>query len=240
MPRMASCRATGIPSLHAFRMRAHRSRRRRRCPRRRHHLPHFSSSAGDVASGGGRAAYRSWHGGCFVCVTIAYERLSGLDEAFLAFETQSAYMHVAVTAIFATGPLSGASGGVALHRIRRHVESRLDRLPRFRQRLAFVPLVRRACWVDDARFDLAYHVRHVSLPRPGTDEQLRQRSAEILERQLSRDRPLWEIWVIEGLADDRFALVVKVHHCIVDGVGGVGVLANLLSLDAAEPDAPTR
>src|SRR5215831_14663187 len=163
MPRMGSGGATGIPSARARPLRAHGTgggagarvegitcRIFLRRPRRPPWKP------GHARTGRGMSV-------ALLCVAIAYERLSGLDEAFLAFETPSAYMHVAVTAIFATGPLSVASGGVDLQRVRRHVESRLDRLPRFRQRLAFVPLVRRACWVDDTRFDLAYHVRHASL-----------------------------------------------------------------------------
>jgi WS/DGAT/MGAT family acyltransferase len=170
-----------------------------------------------------------------------YERLSGLDEAFLAFETPSAYMHVAATAIFDAAPLRDEAGGLDIARIRRHVASRLGRLPRFRQRLAFVPVVQDAIWVDDERFDLAHHVRHASLPRPGSDAQLRARCAEILERPLDRKRPLWEVWLIEGLADDAAALVAKVHHCIVDGIAGVGVLANLLSLEPRDtPDPPDQ
>src|SRR5262245_26332112 len=89
----------------------------------------------------------------------AYERLSGLDEAFLAFESPTAYMHVAATAIFDAGPLRTESGGIDLARIRRHVAARLPQLPRFRQRLHFIPLTQDAIWVDDERFDLACHVR---------------------------------------------------------------------------------
>jgi diacylglycerol O-acyltransferase / wax synthase len=164
-----------------------------------------------------------------------YERLSGLDESFLGFETPNAYMHVAVTAIFEPGRLTTANGGVAIEPIRAHVESRLPSLPRFRQRLLHVPFVGDAIWVDDDRFDLAYHVRHASLPQPGTTEQLQARCAELLERPLNRQRPLWEIWVVEGLAGGAFALVVKVHHCIVDGIAGIGMLAALLDVDAAMP-----
>jgi diacylglycerol O-acyltransferase len=174
-------------------------------------------------------------------MAATYERLSGLDEAFLAFETPSAYMHVAATAVFDAAPLRTDAGGIDMGRIRQHVVTRLARLPRFRQRLAFVPVVQDAVWVDDQAFDLAYHVRHASLPRPGSDAQLRDRCAEILERPLNRNRPLWELWVIEGLTDDAFALIAKVHHCIVDGIAGVGVLANLLSLapdECEEPPAP--
>ena len=170
-----------------------------------------------------------------------YERLSGLDECFLGFETANAYMHVAVTAIFEPGPLTTPQGGVSIDRIRAHVESRLPSLPRFRQRLLHVPFVGDAIWVDDERFDLAYHVRHASLPQPGTTEQLQARCAELLERPLNRQHPLWEVWVVEGLAGGGFALVVKVHHCIVDGIAGIGMLAALLDVDASMPrtSAPT-
>jgi len=161
----------------------------------------------------------------------SYERLSGLDACFLGFETPTAYMHVAVTALFERGPLSTPSGGVDIARIRAHVASRLPALPRFRQRLLHVPIVLDPIWVDDDRFDLAYHVRHASLPQPGTVAQLQERCAELLERQLNRQRPLWELWVIEGLADGGFALVVKVHHCIVDGIAGIGMLAALLDVE---------
>jgi WS/DGAT/MGAT family acyltransferase len=92
-----------------------------------------------------------------------------------------------------------------------------------------VPVVNGEVWVDDARFDLDYHVRHASLPRPGTDEQLRDRCAEILERPLHRGHPLWEAWIIEGLAHDRMAVLFKVHHCMVDGLAGIHILATLLS-----------
>ncbi len=162
----------------------------------------------------------------------SYERLSGLDELFLGFETGNAYMHVAVTAVFERGPLCKPGGGVDIERLRQHVATRLPGLPRFRQRIGHLPLVRDAVWIDDDRFDLVHHVRHASLPRPGSSGQLRQRCAEILERPLNRQRPLWEMWVIEGLADDAFALVVKVHHCVVDGIAGIGVLATLLDVEA--------
>lgn len=165
-----------------------------------------------------------------------YERLSGLDEAFLGFETANAYMHVAVTAVFDAGPLRTPSGGIDRERIHRHIASRLPGLPRFRQRLEYIPLTQDAVWVDDEHFDLKYHVRHTSLPRPGNNAQLQECCAEILERPLNRSRPLWEAWVVEGVGDDGFALIVKVHHCIVDGIAGIGMLIALL--DPMPVDAP--
>jgi diacylglycerol O-acyltransferase / wax synthase len=171
-------------------------------------------------------------------VEPGYERLSRLDESFLSFETANTPMHIALTGIFSAGDLATANGGVDAARIRAHVASRLHLVPRYRQRLHVVPMLRDTVWVDDDAFDLGYHVRHTSLPRPGSEAQLRTRSAEILERPLDRRRPLWEMWVIEGLEGGRFALIFKVHHCMVDGVGGVALLVNLLT---AEPlrDVPT-
>lgn len=165
-----------------------------------------------------------------------YERLSGLDEAFLGFETANAHMHVAVTAVLDAGPLRTPSGGIDKERVHRHIASRLPALPRFRQRLEYIPFTQDAVWVDDERFDLKYHLRHISLPRPGNTAQLKQCAAEILERPLNRSHPLWEAWVVEGVGDDGFALIVKVHHCIVDGIAGIGMLVALL--DPMPVDAP--
>jgi WS/DGAT/MGAT family acyltransferase len=160
-----------------------------------------------------------------------YEKLSVLDEAFLAFETREAYMHVAVTAIFEPASLAKAAGGIEIKRIRSYIASRLHLIPRYRQRLIQVPLSRQPVWVDDHSFDLNYHVRHIALPRPGGERQLQRRCAEILERSLDRGRPLWELWFIEGLTGGRFAMVGKVHHCMVDGIAGVGILAALLGVE---------
>jgi diacylglycerol O-acyltransferase / wax synthase len=163
----------------------------------------------------------------------SYERLSGLDECFLGFETPNAHMHVAVTGVFEGGPLGRAGGGIDVDRIRAHLAERLPLVPRFRQRLQHLPVVRDAVWIDDDCFDLGHHVRHASLPQPGSREQLQQRCAEILEGPLDRRRPLWEAWIVEGLAGGGFALIVKVHHCIVDGVAGIGMLASVLDGDPA-------
>jgi WS/DGAT/MGAT family acyltransferase len=170
-----------------------------------------------------------------------YEKLSVLDEAFLAFETGDAYMHVAVTAVFEPGSLGKPGGGIEIKRIRSYVASRLRLLPRYRQRLAYVPLSRQPVWIDDDSFDLGYHVRHIALPRPGGERQLQRRAAEILERPLDRGRPLWELWFIEGLSAGRFAMIGKVHHCMVDGIAGVGLIAALLGVaPSGEIEKPER
>jgi diacylglycerol O-acyltransferase / wax synthase len=158
-----------------------------------------------------------------------YERLSGLDHAFLHFETQATYMHVALTAIFDAGSLARSGGGIDIERVRAHVASRLHLLPRYRQRLHHVPLTNDPVWVDDDAFELEFHVRHSHLPCPGSDAQLKTLVARILERPLDRKRPLWEMWFVEGLPGGRFAMLCKVHHCMVDGIAGIELLAALLS-----------
>lgn len=165
----------------------------------------------------------------------SYERLSRLDAAFLAFEGDNSPMHVALTLVFQKGPLGRSDGGVDVTKLRRHINARLSRAPRYRQRLRKAKVTGDHLWVDDQDFDIEYHVRHTSLPSPGGEAELKERCAEILERPLNRARPLWEAWIIEGLSEGRFALVCKVHHCMVDGVGGMALLHALLSLDPVEP-----
>jgi len=130
----------------------------------------------------------------------------------------------------------GKGGGIDIELVRHYVASRLPGIPRYRQRLEYIPIENHPVWVDDDHFDLVYHVRHTSLPRPGSDPQLRELCARLLERPLNRSKPLWEIWVVEGLAGGRFALLMKVHHCMVDGLGGVELLAALLQ---PTPETPT-
>jgi len=161
-----------------------------------------------------------------------YEHMSSLDHAFLALEGPTTCMHVAATAVLDAAPLSTPDGGIDTDLIRRYVASRLPAMPRYRQRLAWVPLENRPVWIDDDHFDLDFHVRHSSLPRPGTTAQLQDLCARLLERPLDRRRPLWEVWIIEGLAGGRFALHMKVHHCMVDGIAGVDLMANLFRFDS--------
>lgn len=163
-----------------------------------------------------------------------YERLSALDQTFLAFETRNAPMHVALTGIFEPGSLATQEGGVDIDRIRAHIAARLRFIPRYRQRVVTLPVLNDAIWIDDDAFDLGYHVRHTSLPRPGGERQLQRRCAEILERPLDRGRPLWELWIVEGLEGGRFAMVAKVHHCMVDGIAGIDLLAALLATEPSE------
>ncbi len=168
-------------------------------------------------------------------------RLSGLDQSFLHFETPSAYMHVALTAVFEPGSLSVEDGGIDFASIRSHIASRLHLIPRYRQRLHYTPILGQPYWADDAEFDLEYHVRHSHLPTPGTEVQLKTLVARLLERPLDRARPLWEATFIEGLPGGRFAMVIKVHHCLVDGIAGMDILAALFDpapVTRIEPPRP--
>ena len=178
--------------------------------------------------------------------TYAYERLSAQDSSFLVFEGPTTHMHVGGTSIFEIGPLATPSGGVDIERIRQYIGSRLHFIPRYRQRLAFVPFTNNPVWVDDDRLNLNYHVRHTSLPRPGDETQLKQLTARIISQQLDRGKPLWELWIVEGLEGGRFAMVLKTHHCVVDGVSGVDLMSVLLNpsptdaVESAPPWMPRR
>ena len=169
-----------------------------------------------------------------------YERLSFLDNTFLAMEGPSNPMHVGGTLVFEAGDLAGPEGGVDIDAIRGFIEARLQYVPRYRQRLQWIPIERHPVWVDDAHFDPTYHIRHIALPHPGSEAQLRQMAGRILSQRLDRSKPMWEVWVVEGLADGGFALVSKVHHCMIDGIGGVDLLKVLLapipSDEVGEPD----
>jgi WS/DGAT/MGAT family acyltransferase len=159
-----------------------------------------------------------------------YERLSYLDSSFLALESRSAHMHVGAIAILAAAPLQTSDGGIDKDRIRGLIESKLELIPRYRQRLARVPLEDHPVWVDDEHFNLDYHVRHYSLPRPGSIEQLKDLVGIIVSQQLDRSKPLWEFNIVEGLEGDRFALISKIHHAMIDGIAGVDLMAVLLNL----------
>jgi len=157
-----------------------------------------------------------------------YERLSALDASFLGIEDESCHMHVGGVLIFDAAPLRTPEGAIDIDRIRRAIHSRLHLVPRFRQRLAYVPYERIPIWVDDERFRLAYHVRHTALPHPGDERVLKRLVGRIMSQALDRKRPLWEMWVVEGLDGDRFALVSKTHHCMIDGISGADLMSVIL------------
>ena len=156
--------------------------------------------------------------------------LSPLDAAFLRLESHDAPLHIASVAVF-DGPAPVFEDFVRL------LCSKLPLIPRYRQRVQEVPLwLGRPVWVDDPAFDAAYHVRHTAVPQPGTDAQLQTLCARLLSQPLDRSRPLWESWFVEGLAGGRWALVSKVHHCMVDGIAGTDLLSRVL--DSSPDPAP--
>ncbi|MGK2939493.1 MAG: WS/DGAT/MGAT family O-acyltransferase [Solirubrobacteraceae bacterium] len=165
------------------------------------------------------------------------DRLSGLDTSFLRLEDGRAHMHVASLTVF-DGPAP------AFADLCDHVEGRLDLVPRYRQRIAEVPAQQgRPVWVDDPHFNLRYHLRHTALPHPGGDEELRRLAGRVFAQRLDRDRPLWEIWMVEGLRDGRWAMLSKTHHALVDGVSGVDITTIMYDLDEHPPHratAPSR
>jgi WS/DGAT/MGAT family acyltransferase len=142
------------------------------------------------------------------------DRLSRLDVSFLYLENPATAMHVGTVMIF-----KPAKGGLSLDRLSRHISSRINQVPRYRQRLRQVPgRLANPIWVDDEEFDLSYHVRRSAVPKPGNADQLAELVARLQSRPLDRQRPLWELYVVEGLADGHFALISKVHQALVDGV----------------------
>jgi WS/DGAT/MGAT family acyltransferase len=169
-----------------------------------------------------------------------YERLPVQDGTFLAFEDPNSHMTIGATLVFDASPLAKPDGGIDVERIRAYIESRLHQIPRYRQKLAWVPIEGHPVWVDDDHFQIGYHVRHTALPRPGDERALKRLSARVMSQQLDRGKPLWEAWVAEGLEGGRFALIVKTHHCMTDGIGAVDLVQVLLSAvaDGTIDEAP--
>jgi len=166
-----------------------------------------------------------------------YDRLSAQDNSFLLFETPYVHMHVASTLIFETGPFRTAEGGVDVERFRRATEAILHRVPRYRQKLHWIPGFQHAVWVDDPRFNLDFHIRHTALPKPGSAAQLKRLSARVMSQPLDRRRPLWENWLVEGLdGGDRFALITKIHHCMIDGASGMDLSQIMMSISPEVPE----
>ena len=165
----------------------------------------------------------------------SFERLSQLDRSFLLLETDSAHMHVAALQIFEPGPLVGQDGVLDIERLAAYVQSRLHLIPRYRQRIVETPVERHPVWIDDPTFNIRYHVRHSALPRPGGDAELKSLVGRLVSQQLDRSKPLWEMWVIEGLEHGRFALFCKTHHCMIDGISGVDIMNVLMDTEPRVP-----
>lgn len=154
---------------------------------------------------------------------MANERLTPLDASFLNIESETTHAHVACVMIFA-GPAPSYEEFVE------HLAARVGLVPRYRQRLAPVPLGQgRPVWADDENFDLRFHVRVTALPSPGTETELHVLAGRVFSQPVRRDRPLWEMWLVEGLSDGRFALLSKTHHSMVDGISGMDILSVLFA-----------
>jgi WS/DGAT/MGAT family acyltransferase len=158
------------------------------------------------------------------------ERLSPMDVSFLEQEKRGSHMHIGAVMLFEGPPPTHAE-------LRDHIESRLHLVPRYRQKLVHPRFeMGRPLWVDDPRFHLDYHVRHTALPSPGSIDQLRALTGRIFSQRLDRSKPLWELWLVQGLEGGRFAVVNKTHHALVDGVSGVDITTVLF--DASPTPTP--
>jgi diacylglycerol O-acyltransferase / wax synthase len=151
------------------------------------------------------------------------EWMSAIDSSFLHVENDSTPMHIGGVSIFAGPPPAFAD-------LRAMVERKLDIVPRYRQKVRFVPLgAGPPVWVEDPHFSLTYHLRHTAVPAPGSEADLRQMAARVFSQHLDRNKPLWELWVVEGLDQGRWALLSKVHHCMVDGVAATDLMSVMFS-----------
>src|SRR5438270_4433545 len=157
------------------------------------------------------------------------ERLSGLDASFLYLESPNNHMHVAATMTFDP---STVEGGYSFETTKEVIRSRLSLIPQFRRRLATVPFnLHHPVWVEDPDFDLDYHVRRLAAPAPGGYHELAELAGDIASRPLDRSRPLWELYVIEGLEHGHIGVVAKMHHSTIDGVSGANMMVHLFDLE---------
>jgi len=160
------------------------------------------------------------------------QRLSPQDASFLHLEDAVSHMHIGSVAILEGPPPKYEA-------LSRMVRAHLPRVPRYRQKVHFVPIaLGRPVWVDDPHFNLGYHLRRTALPPPGGDEELRNLVGRVMSQQLDRSKPLWEMWIIEGLSEGRWGFITKLHHCMVDGVSGTELLAVILDSERDPKLAP--
>jgi len=156
------------------------------------------------------------------------EWMSPVDSSFLHVENDITPMHIGAVSIFQGPP-------PPFEELRAMVAGKLGLVPRYRQKVRFVPLAAGPpVWIDDPHFSLDYHLRHTAIPKPGSEEQLRQMAARIFSQHLDRDKPLWELWAVEGLQRKRWALLSKVHHCMVDGVAATDLMSVMFSDETAD------
>jgi diacylglycerol O-acyltransferase / wax synthase len=161
-------------------------------------------------------------------------RMSGIDAGMFFAENDTTPLQIASVSVF-DGPAP------TYGEFMRALVTRLVELPRFRQRVVTVPLdLGRPVWVDDPHFEVRYHVRHTAVPAPGGPDELRNLAGRVLAHRLDSSRPLWEMWLVEGLADGRWAIISKVHHCMVDGVAGSDLMTSLFDVSPDAPAGPHR
>jgi diacylglycerol O-acyltransferase / wax synthase len=172
-------------------------------------------------------------------MTPHYERLSTLDASFLSFEDRAAHMHVGSMNLFDATPFQKEEGGLDFDRIERCILGNLPKHPRLRQKLWW-PMGGPPVWIDDPKFDASFHVRRIALPSPATDGELKTLAGNLLSSHLDTTRPLWEAWIIEGIAGDRFGLLWKIHHCLADGVSVRDILIGYLGFERSSelPEIP--
>src|SRR5437870_7410604 len=160
------------------------------------------------------------------------ERLTGLDAGFLYMETPTLHMHTLKIAVIDPADVLG---GYRFELLKEVLASRLHHLPPFRRRLVEVPFgLHHPVWIEDPDFDLDYHVRRVAVPAPGGPKEFAELISDIASHQLDRRRPLWELWVVEGLEHGHVGVVAKIHHSAADGVAAAAMLANVLAVGAEE------
>ncbi|HEY2429634.1 MAG TPA: wax ester/triacylglycerol synthase family O-acyltransferase [Acidimicrobiales bacterium] len=164
------------------------------------------------------------------------QRLTGLDAGYLYMETPTLHMHTLKISVLDP---SAMPGGYSFGRVREELERRLHLLPPFRRRLVQVPFgIHHPLWIEDPDFDLDWHLHRVAVPPPGGQRQFCELISDIASHQLDRTRPLWEIWVVEGLEQGRVGFVAKLHHSVADGVAAAALLANVLTTDPSPGDPP--
>jgi diacylglycerol O-acyltransferase len=162
------------------------------------------------------------------------DRLNAVDASFLTNESAASHMHIGAILVFEGPPPRYVD-------LVEHVRGKLSKVPRFRQRLAFPPLeAGRPLWIDDVNFNLTYHIRHTALPAPGGEAQLQRLAGRVFSQQLDRSKPLWEMWLVQELERDRFAILTKTHHAMVDGISGVDIGTVLFDLEPIPDPAPVE
>ena len=171
------------------------------------------------------------------------QRLSGLDASFLYLETPNLHMHVSMAAVFDP---STVPGGYSFDKVKELVSDRLVQVPVFRRRLAHVPFgLGHPYWIDDPFFDIDYHIRRAAVPAPGGLDEFADFVGDVCSRQLDRSKPLWEMYIVEGLEGGNIGVVTKIHHCTIDGVSGAELMGELFDLEPdpaarPKPDEPAR